>query len=301
MTRPLRIEFPGALYHVVSRGHRLEPIYEDDADREMFLEVLAEAVEQFNWRCLAYCLMTNHYHLLVQTPEANLSRGMRYVNGVYTQSSNRRHRRAGHIFQGRYRAIVVDPEQYLLPVARHIVLNPVRTGTTKVPGAWHWSSYRATCGDDPAPDWLAADELLRHFDSDRREAQKRYYVFVLNGVGQKSVWQDVRQQIYLGEDEFIRNVQKYLKNPDDPNISRIQRRPPAPSLGDIVKDSLTRNEAMERAHRTGGYSYSEIARFFGVHPSTVSRILRERAVQPGGRRDSARDSGSLNGRSSAAG
>lgn len=277
MTRPVRIEFPGALYHVVSRGHRQEPIYEDDTDRETFLEVLAEAVERFNWRCFAYCLMSNHYHLLVQTPEANLSAGMRYVNGVYTQASNRRHRRVGHVFQGRYRGILVDPDKYLLPVARHIVLNPVRTGTTKIPGAWPWSSYRATCGDESVPEWLAADELLRHVDSDRREAQKRYYVYVLNGTREKSIWQNVRQQVYLGEDEFIRNVQSFLRNPDDPNVPRIQRRPPVPSLDDIAEKALTRNQAMEHAYRTGGYSYSEIARFFGVHPSTVSRVVRERS------------------------
>ena len=279
MTRPLRIEFPGALYHVVSRGHRQEPIYEDDTDRECFLKILADAVEQFDWRCYAYCQMTNHYHLLVETVHANLSAGMRYVNGVYTQRSNRRHRRSGHVFQGRYKAILVNPDEYLLPVARHMVLNPVRSGTTKVPGAWPWSSYRATCGDEPVPNWLAADWLLRHFDSDRREAQKRYYVFVLNGVREESVWNNVRQQLYLGDDEFIRRVQTYVKNPNDPNISRIQRRPPMPSLKDIAQSALTRNEAIERAHRTGGYSYSEIARYFGIHPSTVSRILRERVMQ----------------------
>lgn len=287
MTRPLRIEFPGALYHVESRGHRNEPIYEDDTDRETFLEILAEAVERFSWRCYAYCLMTNHYHLLIETPQANLSAGMRFVNGVYTQSSNRRHRRVGHIFQGRYSAILVDPDNYLLAVARHIVLNPVRAGTVKIPGAWSWSSYRATCGDELVPDWLAADKLLQNFDSDRREAQKRYYVFVLNGMREKGIWHKVRQQLYLGEDDFIRNVQTFLKNPDDPNISRIQKRPPVPSLDDIAENALTRNEAMERAYRTGGYSYSEIARYFEIHPSTVSRIIRDRVVQRSGPRESA--------------
>lgn len=279
MSRPLRIEFPGAVYHTVSRGHRQEPIYEDDADRRTFLEILAETVERFNWRCYAYCLMTNHYHLQVETAEANLSSGMRYLNGFYTQSSNRRHRRVGHIFQGRYRAILMDPDRYLLPVARHIVLNPVRTGTTKVPGAWPWSSYRATCGDDSAPGWLATGELLQHFDSDHREAQKCYYVYVLNGIKDTNIWRKVRQQLYLGEDDFIRSVQAHIKNHDDPNIPRIQKRPPAPSLDDIAECALTRNAAIECAHRTAGYSYSEIARYFKIHPSTVSRIIRARAMQ----------------------
>lgn len=276
MSRPLRIEFPGALYHIVSRGHRQEPIYEDDADRRAFLRILAEATIRFRWRCYAYCLMTNHYHLLVETAEANLSAGMRFLNGFYTQSSNRRHGRVGHVFQGRYRAILVDPDEYLLLVARHIVLNPVRTGTTRVPGAWHWSSYRATCGDDPAPDWLASDELLQHFDSDQREAQKCYYVFVLNGTKDTNIWCRVRQQLYLGDDDFIRYVQTHIKNPDDPNVAQIQKRPPVPSLDDIAGRALTRNSAIERAHQTAGYSYSEIARYFKIHPSTVSRIVRAR-------------------------
>lgn len=286
MARPLRIEFPGAAYHVVSRGHRLGPIYEDDDDRRVFLDILADAIERFNWRCYAYCLMTNHYHLVVETVDANLSAGMRHVNGVFTQSSNRRHKRIGHVFQGRYSGIVVDPEQYLLPVARHIVLNPVRTGTVKVPGAWPWSSYRATCGDDVSPDWLSVDGLLQYFDSDLREAQKQYYVYVLNGAGEDSIWKHVRQQLYLGGDEFIRRVQKFVKNPDDPNIPRIQRRPPAPSLDDIAENTLTRNEAIERAYRTGAYTYSSIARFFGLHPSTVSRIVRDRVSHQNVRRKS---------------
>lgn len=279
MTRPLRIEFPGALYHVVTRGHRHESIYEDDADREIFLQVLAEAIERYNWRCYAYCQMTNHYHLLVETPDANLSAGMRYVNGVYTQVSNRRHRRTGCLFKDRYSAILVDPEEYLLEVARYIVLNPVRTGTTKTPGAWPWSSYRATCGDESAPDWLAVEKVLMRLADNKREAQKRYYLFVLNGVRVKDLWRNVRQQMYLGDDDFVRRVQAYVKNVDDLNIPRLQRRPPAPSLDEIVKRSLTRDQAIVCANRTNAYSNSEIARFFRIHPSTVSRIIRRRVAK----------------------
>lgn len=276
MSRPLRIEFPGALYHVVSRGHRQQAIYEDDSDRRAFLELLAEAVERFNWRCYAYCQMNNHYHLLVRTAKANLSAGMRHLNGVYTQTTNRRHRRVGCLFQGRYKAVLVDPDKYLLPVGRHIVLNPVRAGATKVAGAWRWSSYRATVGDDPTPTWLAARELLEHFADDPREARKQYYVFVLNGVRERNLWSNVRQQLYLGDDEFIRKVQAHIENPDDPNVPQIQRRPPAPSLDDISQQARTKNEAIEQAYRTQAYSLTDIARFFGMHPSTVSRIVRQR-------------------------
>ena len=131
MARPLRIEFAGALYHVTSRGDRREDIYLDDGDRQLFLEVLEAVCERFNWEVHAYCLMSNHYHLLVETPDGNLSRGMRHLNGVYTQRFNRRHKKVGHVFQGRYKAILVQKENYLLELSRYIVLNPVRAGMVR--------------------------------------------------------------------------------------------------------------------------------------------------------------------------
>ncbi|HWQ95123.1 MAG TPA: transposase, partial [Gammaproteobacteria bacterium] len=126
MSRPLRLEFPDALYHVTARGDRQEDIFEDDQDRELFLATLGQVISRFNWICHAWCLMDNHYHLLIQTPDGNLSKGMRQLNGVYTQASNRRHRRVGHLFQGRFKAILVDRDAYLLELSRYVVLNPVR-------------------------------------------------------------------------------------------------------------------------------------------------------------------------------
>ena len=154
MSRPIRIEFSGALYHVTSRGDRREAIYEDDVDRERFLSVLGQVSEDFNWVCHAWCLMDNHYHLLIETPDGNLSKGMRQLNGVYTQYSNRRHRRVGHLFQGRYKAILIDGDSYLLELARYVVLNPVRAGMVKGPGEWPWSSYLAMVGKQSSPPWL---------------------------------------------------------------------------------------------------------------------------------------------------
>ncbi len=146
MARPIRIEFEGALYHVTSRGDRREAIYEDDGDRARFLELLGEVAGGFNWVVHAYCLMSNHYHLLIETPDGNLSKGMRQLNGVFTQYSNRRHRRTGHLFQGRYKAILVDADRYLLELARLVVLNPVRAGMVADAGDWPWSSNGAMVG-----------------------------------------------------------------------------------------------------------------------------------------------------------
>jgi REP element-mobilizing transposase RayT len=151
MARPIRIEFSGALYHVTSRGDRREAIYDDDADHACFLDALGQVAADVNWICHAYCLMTNHYHLVIETPDSNLSKGMRQLNGVFTQNSNRRHGRTGHLFQGRFKAILVDGDSYLLELARYVVLNPVRARMVSQPGAWPWSSYDAMVGDAPVP------------------------------------------------------------------------------------------------------------------------------------------------------
>lgn len=134
MASPLRIEFAGALYHVTSRGNAWEAIYLDREDRELYQSVLGEICDLFNWTIHSWCQMTNHYHILVETPDANLSKGMRYLNGVYTQRFNRKHSRVGHVFQGRYKAILVEKDHYLLELARYIVLNPVRAGECKYMG-----------------------------------------------------------------------------------------------------------------------------------------------------------------------
>ena len=155
MARPLRIEFSGAIYHVTSRGNARCAIYEDDEDRRAFLSALDRVMVRFHWICHAYCLMDNHYHLLIETPEGNLSQGMRQLNGVYTQGFNRRHNRVGHLFQGRFKAIVVDRDSYLLELCRYIVLNPVRAGEVSRPEEYRWSSYRATAGLSPGAGFLA--------------------------------------------------------------------------------------------------------------------------------------------------
>lgn len=278
MARPLRIEFAGAYYHVTSRGDRQEPIYEDDEDREAFLRTLAEVVDRFNWRCHAYCLMTNHYHLVVETPDGNLSRGMRQLNGVYTQASNRRHGRVGHLFQGRFKAILVDKDSYLLELTRYVVLNPVRAGMVESPGEWYWSSYRAMVGEAPAADWLATDGLLAQFGTRRNEARRRYRQFVADGAG--DIWSELRQQIYLGDEKFVEKMQaKAVPQKDPVSIPRAQRRKPALSLAAISAGHRERNAAMVAAYATGAYSYREIAEYFGVHPATVGRVVRNEMLR----------------------
>ena len=188
MARPLRIEYDGALYHITSRGNERKPIYKSDEDRYSFLDGLKQVNKRFNWICHAYCLMNNHYHLVIETPDGNLSKGMRQLNGVYTQGFNRRHRRVGHIFQGRYKAIVIEKESYLLEVSRYVVLNPVRAKAVKKPGEWTWSSYRGTAGIEKPNPCLTPDWILGQFGSKRWQAEAKYREFVEAGMHEKDLW-----------------------------------------------------------------------------------------------------------------
>lgn len=204
MSRPLRIEFPGAVYHVTSRGDRREPIFEDDVDRETLLATVAQAMERFDVEVLAYCLMGNHYHFVLHTRQANLSLLMRHVNGVYTQSFNRRHGKVGHLFQGRFKAILVDRDAYLIQLCPYVELNPVRAGMVAEPAAWPWSSYRAHTGQAEPPPWLDTAGLHGYLlqrptltPADHRRAAKRYAQIVADADGAE-LWSDaLRQQIYL--------------------------------------------------------------------------------------------------------
>lgn len=275
MARPLRLEYAGALYHVTSRGDRREAIYENDADREAFLSLLNQVCETFNWLCHAYCLMGNHYHLLIETPEANLSKGMRQLNGMYTQNYNRIHNQVGHVFQGRYKAILVEKQSYLLELARYIVLNPVRAHIVRAAGDWLWSSYRATTGQSTPADCLTTDWLLAAFSNRKCDAIERYRKFVQEGKGQPSPWSQLRNQVYLGSEAFIDEIQAYIDS--DQELSEIpasQRRPVPKSLGYYEQHYQTRNDAIVEAYRSGGYSLKQIGNHFGLHYSTVSGIVR---------------------------
>ncbi|HID80875.1 MAG TPA: transposase [Chromatiales bacterium] len=273
MSRPLRLEFSGALYHVTSRGDRREDIYDDDHDRQAFLSILNDVCDTFNWVCHAYCLMSNHYHLLIETPDANLSKGMRQLNGVYTQTYNRTHGRSGHVFQGRYKAILVEKESYLLELACYIVLNPVRAGMARSARDWPWSSYRATAGQAKGVACLETDWILAAFAKRKKLATERYRKFVSEGKGQPSPLESVRNQVFLGGDKFVDKMQSLING--DKKLSEVpssQRRPK--TLKQYEASSPDRNSAIYAAYRSGGYTLKEIGDYFGVHYSTVSGIIK---------------------------
>ena len=284
MARPLRLEFAGALYHVTARGNARADIFLDDDDRRQFLELLGAEIAQQGWRLYAYCLMGNHYHLLIETPEPNLGRGMRRLNQVYTQRFNRRRRRVGHVMQGRYKAIVVDKDGYLLELARYVVLNPVRAKMVKAPERWVWSSYRASAGLSDAPPWLATRELLGLFQGSRAAYRK----FVAQGVGLAPVWEQLRGQIWLGDEAFRQRMQRRVAGKREAAIPRGQLLPARPDAEEVLMDvakafKLTRSEVFERgnaqAYRCAVYLLRRAANVPIARVAQMARISAPRVSQ----------------------
>jgi REP element-mobilizing transposase RayT len=270
MTRPLRLEFPGAVYHLTSRGNARQRIFFSDADRELILKTLSQVISRYGWICHAYCLMENHYHLLIETPKPNLSIGMRQLNGIYTQAFNRRHKRVGHLFQGRYKAILVEKESHLLELCRYVVLNPLRIkGKAKI-DHWKWSSYRATAGMVPVPEFLTVGWILSQFGMSRSAALAGYRAFVREGLESRP-WEKLTGQIYLGSESFIE--EHAHENKKHTEIPRAQLQAARPSLQQIF-DRGGEN-AIEEAYTDYGYRMREIAEHLGIHYATVSRRLRK--------------------------
>ncbi|MBW2397556.1 MAG: transposase [Deltaproteobacteria bacterium] len=297
MARPLRLQFPGAVYHLTARGNARQAIFLDDEDRCRFLSLLGSEVRQQGWVCHAYCLMGNHYHLLIETPRGNLTMGMRRLNGTYSQSVNRRHKRVGHLFQGRYHSVVVDREPYLLELCRYIVLNPVRAGFARAVRDWAWSSYRATAGQASPEEWLETDWLLAQFGADRKTARGAYRRFVREGLAATSPWEDLKGQIWLGDEVFLTHMESRVKGEPLDNVPRCQRMPSQPTRDEVlaavchvfgVREAKLLDRSNQEAfkavvyllRRAANLSLTEAASLSRVSPSRVSHIqtATERAL-----------------------
>lgn len=285
MARPLRIEYAGAVYHITSRGNEGKPIFMDNDDRLLFFDTLQRVNVRYNWLCHSYCLMDNHYHLVIETPDGNLSLGMRHLNGIYTQTFNRRHERAGHVFQGRFKAILIDKESHLAEVCRYVVLNPVRAGMVKRLEDWKWSSYRATAGTEAPHSCLTTDWIIGLFAKRREVAKRKYREFVLAGTAEESIWNKVQGQILLGSEGFRERFLDYLRGREDvkeiPKSQRLMGRPSLKQLWKGVKweDREKRDELIRDAVQKYGYRLSEVAQHVKLHYSTVSRIASAKTAR----------------------
>jgi len=258
------MEAPGALWHVTSRGNERQAIVRDQTDRERFLSTLGDVIETTGWRLHAYVLMRNHYHLLLETPEPNLSIGMRQINGLYGQGYNRRHERVGHLFQGRFHGVRVEMESHLLEVARYVVLNPVRAGIVSAPSHYLWSSYRATAGLDGPPPWLDASWLLACFGPSRPGAQRRYAAFVAEGLGRASPWESLARQVVLGSDAFVRGLVHDVAAGRE--VPRPQRCAPRPGVTELLKAVAAQaGEPVDVIRNGRGGAARMIVAFLGRH------------------------------------
>lgn len=275
MVRPLRIEYPGAVYHLHSRGNKKLPIFEDNIDRLIFIEKLISTIQLRNWICHAYCLMDNHYHLLIETPEGNLSDGMRDFNSGYVQAYNNYHDTSGTMFGGRFTSHLIEKEHYLYEVQRYIVLNPVRAGMVVDPKDYIWSSYRATAGFDQVPEWLIVEDILLNFAETKREAQKKYIEFVKDGFKKESPFENLRGMV-LGSLQFCHEISRG----HDENIEGISKKNRIIgrlSLNEIFCDIRSRKERdamIVAARKTFGYSVGDIAHYLRISHSTISKISR---------------------------
>jgi putative transposase len=269
MSRPLRIELPGACYHVTARGNEQKAIVRDDLDREDWVAIFGLVCVRFDWRCLEWCLMDNHFHFVLGTPKANLARGMQQLNGRFAQRFNQRHDRVGHLFQGRYKALLTQSDEHLLEACRYTVLNPERTEAPRRYDTWRWSSYRANAGLAPAPPWLDSAQLLEHFAADRALARRRYRAFIREGLENAAGHPSVESEIYLASRAYIRR--RGGKRDGSREIPRIQREPIALPLEHDLRANGDQGIAL--AYRQGGFTLREIAAALGVHYSTISRRL----------------------------
>lgn len=284
MARPHRIEFPGALYLVTSKGTGELPVFQSDEDRFSFLNIFKQTVKRFNWRCHAYCLMDDHYHIVIETVDGRLAIGMRQLNGVYTQQFNRRYQRSGHVFQGRYKAVLFERDRHLLEICRHVVLNPIRAGAVGSPEQYRWSSYRTTAGFLKGFPALSPDRILRQFAENPSVAQKQYRRFVLAGIDEPSPLLKIKAQCLLGSSTFVESFITALKAKAHPHHNSYTHahldRPLLEKLfvPQALKGKQNRNRAIASAHLKYGYSLSEIGNFLGLHYSTVSKIAKQHSL-----------------------
>lgn len=294
MARPLRIEYPGAFYHVTSRGNEQKDVFKSQKDREKFLEYLASATKRYGAVIHAYCLMTNHYHLLLETPEGNLAQIMRHINGAYTTYFNVKRKRVGHLFQGRYKAILVEADEYATELSRYIHLNPVRAGMVVSPEEYNWSSYRSYIAQDKAADWLQMDFILGYFGGKASHANNKYRQFVedlLDGEYDSPLNATVASTI-LGSEGFVREIsERHLgEKRAERSVPAVKELAARPSVDDIINkikevlgesDALTRSMSLYFCQKHSGAKLKEIGERFGISDAAVSQASRRLLLTAG--------------------
>jgi putative transposase len=284
MARALRIQFPGAFYHVTSRGNEQKAVFKSLGDREKFLSYLESATERYGAAVHVYCLMDNHYHLFLETPLGNLSKIMQHINGAYTTYFNTKRERSGHLFQGRYKAILVEADEYAKELSRYIHLNPVRAAMVKTPEAYKWSSCRYYTVERKAPAWLQRDFILSYFDTKRSAAMKIYRSFVHSLIDREyeSPLAGPSHSAILGSREFVDAIKDtFLRGKqldrELPALRDITNRPGLDDIEQVINAALHSDEKLARqvklyfCHRYSGKKLREIGERFGMSESGVTQ------------------------------
>lgn len=288
MSRPLRVEYPGAFYHVTSRGNERRTVFQSNRDREKYLSYVEAAHERYGAVIHAYCLMGNHYHLLLETPRGNLSKILHYINGAYTTYFNIKRSRSGHLFQGRFKGILVDKDEYCKELSRYIHLNPVRVGMVKAPLEYPWSSYRYFVGRDKKPKWLTTEFVLGDFGGEGRRGFRKYREYVEGGQDEEldNPLKKVIASTFLGDKEFIERIKlEYLgkKEIDRRDLPALKKILIGPSLELIEKavikgvgrgDLLFKKICIYLSYQHSGLNLREIGEYFGMQRSAISQLSR---------------------------
>ena len=288
MSRPLRISYPGAFYHITSRGNEQKAIFRSRRDREKFLGYLESANKRYDAVIHAYCLMDNHYHILLETISGNISKIMAHINGAYTNYFNVKRERVGHLFQGRYKAILVDADEYAKELSRYIHLNPVRATIVEKSEEYEWSSYCYYIGKKKTSEWLKVDFILGYFGKKLSDSQSNYHDFVNAYIGEEyeSPFKDVVSSTILGGKDFINYIEdKYLTNQkedkDLPALKVLKRRVTVDEISNEVDKKIESNKKLGRkikiylSRRYTGESLDDIDGHFGIGGSGVSKIWKQ--------------------------
>ncbi len=281
MSRALRVQYAGAFYHVTNRGNAKQKIFLNNDDYQKFLDTLAAVLKRYNWICYSYCLMPNHYHLLLKTLDPNLSDGMRQLNGDYTQSFNVKHGRVGHLFQGRFKSSLIDQESYYFEVMRYIALNPVRAKLTKTPYSWLWSSYKYLTQGNNSLGYLNTDLALNEYSKNKTKAKQLYKEQINSRVKDETSWDTISNRAVIGSEVFMEKIKRLLiKTRDIKEISKKERFINRPELNKIFSKDSTftkkeRNNLIYDTYLKHGYSLSEIGRHLNLHYSSISKIIKK--------------------------
>lgn len=286
MSRPLRIEYPGAFYHVTSRGNERKDVFKSQNDREKFLEYLKSATERYRAVIHVYCLMSTHYHIFLETPRGNLSQIMRHINGAYTTYYNVKRKRAGHLFQGRYKAILVEADAYATELSRYVHLNPVRAGMVVRPEEYQWSSYRGYLGTD-APPWLKTEFILGYFGEEVVAARNGYRAFIEDLLDKKyeNPLDHAAASAILGSQDFIEDITvQYIDERDldqnIPGLGWLAHRPQYEEIERIVnarlmdQPELIRDVSIHCCKKYSGSRLKDIGEYFGRSDAAISQVSR---------------------------